>query len=75
MLQSTSPKWQIDNKLQYHITSVISFVTPHRGTVCIKIHLSKATKTDKKLLVPTFYPLLGTHTILAENRPFTPFGG
>ncbi len=66
---------QIDNELQYRTTQFTTFVTPHRGTVCIKIHLSKATKTDKKLLVPTFYPLLGAHTSLAENRPFTPFGG
>ena len=57
------------------MTSVTSFVNPYFVTKCIKIHLSKAPKTDKKPLVPTFYPLLGTHIILAEKRPFTPFGG
>ena len=66
---------QIDNELQYSTTSVISFVNPLNVTVCIKIPLSKATKTDKKPLVPTFSSLLDAHIIVAENRPFTPFGG
>ena len=55
------------------MTSVTSFVNPYFVTKCIKIHLSKAPKTDKKLLVPTFYPLLGTHIIVAEKHPFSPF--
>ncbi len=57
------------------MTSVTSFVNPYFVTKCIKIHLSKATKTDKKPLVPTFSSLLDAHIIVAENRPFTPFGG
>jgi hypothetical protein len=66
---------QIDNELQCRTTQFTTFVNPLNVTVCIKIPLSKATKTDKKLLIPTFYPLLGTHIILAEKRPLTPFGG
>ena len=55
------------------MTSVTSFVNPYFVTKCIKIHLSKAQKIDKTPLVPPLYSLLGTHIIVAENRPSTPF--
>ena len=70
--RTISSKRQIDNELQCRITSVTSFVTPHFGTIYIKIHLSKVPKFDKNPLVPPLHPLLGAHIILAENCPFTP---
>jgi hypothetical protein len=48
---------------------------PEKGTKCIKIQLSKASKCMQTPLVPVFFPVLGARDCVAKFQYLTSFGG
>ena len=46
-----------------------------KGTECIKLLLSQASKDMHEPLVPMFFPVLGAHISVAEFRYFIAIGG
>ena len=63
--------------MKYDITTNKAPEMPNlgKGTECIKLLLSQASKDMHEPLVPMFFPSLGKHISVAEFRYFIAIGG
>ena len=62
--------------MRYNISKATAPAMPNlgKGTECIKILLSQASKCMQTPLIPVLFPVLGAHVCVAKFQYLTSFG-